>query len=363
MSGKRKLSNDNIYVLPFDISRLISQPETACPACHLNTLTPIAATPSSTAFAVCTSCNRRIELNEPPESPEPQPAPTAPTAPTASPSEFAAIYQIVRDLQARMDGYDQLKAENITLQKKVAALEAQLAAVQASPAANQQKQQQQPRQQPPRQQPTVAQATKTPITWAQRAASSSKVPSARKVAAAARAFQPSTGPQGYEFIYIPRTRRLNRSEVRSRLRSVGVDTARVLDILYPARDVLGLLVHAQYLPLIRETLLKQKIQPLESFDPLDAKHIADPKHASLTTEDRRRLAVDLHRERLLRGLEKMRPHVRPAVARSYVEIGWIAEDDAPQRNAQGHHDAGAVFRMEDRADDIMSEDADDNECL
>jgi hypothetical protein len=149
MSGKRKLSNDNIYVLPFDISRLISQPETACPACHLNTLTPIAATPSSTAFAVCTSCNRRIELNEPPESPEPQPAPTAPTA---SPSEFAAIYQIVRDLQARMDGYDQLKAENITLQKKVAALEAQLAAVQASPAANQQKKQQQPRQQPPRQQ-------------------------------------------------------------------------------------------------------------------------------------------------------------------------------------------------------------------
>ncbi|KAM3579452.1 hypothetical protein VKS41_008308 [Umbelopsis sp. WA50703] len=278
-------------------------------------------------------------------------------------------------LAARVDAHDQALTEIAALQRENAkmrqenaamkahntALQAQLAALKATPA---DKQQQQPRQQQPsRQQPTVAQATKTPITWAQRAASSSKVPSTRKVAAAARAFQPSTGPQGYEFIYIPRTRRLNRSEVRSSLRSVGVDTARVLDILYPARDVLGLLVHAQYLPLIRETLLKQKIQPLESFDPLDAKHIADPKHASLTTEDRRRLAVDLHRERLLRGLEKMRPHVRPAVARSYVEIGWIAEDDAPQRNAQGHHDAGAVFRMEERADDIMSEDAEEDECL
>jgi hypothetical protein len=365
MSGKRKLSNDNIYVLPFDISRLISHPKTACPACHLNTLAPVAATPSSIAFAVCTSCKRRIELHTVPESPEPQPTPTAPTTGQTEPATW---HQAFRELQARMDGFDQLLAENAALRKENAAIKAQLAALQATPTNQQQqqqpRQQQHPRQQqPPRQQPTVAPATTTPTTWAQRAASGPKVPNARKVAAAARAFQPNTGPQGYEFVYIPRTRRLNRSEVRSRLRSVGVDTARVLDIIYPARDVLGLLVHAQYLPLIRETLLKQKIHQLASFDPLDTTHIADPKHASLTTDDRCRLAVDLHRERLLRGLEKMRPHVRPAVTRSYVEIGWIAETDVPQRNDQGHHDAGAVFRGEERADDIMSEDAEEDECL
>jgi hypothetical protein len=59
---------------------------------------------------------------------------------------------------------------------------------------------------------------------------------------------------------------------------VGVDTARILDIIYPARDVLGLLVHVQYLPLITETLKKQKITPLTNFDPVDSKHIAVGDH-------------------------------------------------------------------------------------
>jgi hypothetical protein len=34
----------------------------------------------------------------------------------------------------------------------------------------------------------------------------------------------------------PEPRRLNRSEVRSGIRNVGVDTARILNIIYPARE-------------------------------------------------------------------------------------------------------------------------------
>jgi hypothetical protein len=354
MSGKRKLSNDDIYVLPFDISRLISHPRTACPACHLtDCLIPVSATPTSSAFAACKGCNRRIALEETAESPESQ---SKATAPAFSQADFATLQQAIKDLQDRMNGYDQILAENNALKKENAAMKAQLAALQAAPATKQ--------QQPTRQQPVVAQTiTKPPTTWAQRATNGPKIPNARRIAAAARAFQPNTGPKGYEFVYIPRTRRLNRAEVRSRLRNVGIDTARILDIIYPARDVLGLLVHVQYLPLIKESLLKQKIQPLPSFDPLDPKHIADPKHASLATEDRCRLAAELHRERLLRGLEKMRPHVRPAVARSYVEIGWIDEIDIPRPNTEDRSDAGAPFRLEELADDIMSEVAEPEECL
>jgi hypothetical protein len=83
----------------------------------------------------------------------------------------------------------------------------------------------------------------------------------------------------------------------------------------------------------------------------------------LSTSDRKRLAAELHRDRLVRGLEKMRPHVRPAVARSYVEIGWIDQNDIPSSNTEDRNDAAAVFRMEDSADDIMSEDAEAEECL
>ncbi|KAG2178938.1 hypothetical protein INT43_001785, partial [Umbelopsis isabellina] len=359
----------------------MSRPETACPACHMDeSLKPVPATPSTVAFAICTSCEIRVELVSVPASPKPQPA-TSATA-TISQQDFLALV-------ARVDGHDQVLAELAALRKELASvnkqnatLRAELAALKATPAQQQQQTRQTlPRQQQvPRQPPTVAPATQTPITapitatWAQRAASGTKKkPNARQIAASARAFIPATGPQGFDFVYLPKTRKYQRSEIRSRLRDVGIDTSRVLDIIYPARDVIGLLVHVQYRALLKETLLQKKIETIDSFDPLDPKHIADPRHAPLGTEDRRRLAVDLHRQRLLHGLEKMRPHVSPAVARSYVEIGWIADTDVPQRNTPRHKDAGAAFRKEDTSHkedallhketiDVMSEDSEDDEC-
>lgn len=138
--------------------------------------------------------------------------------------------------------------------------------------------------------------------------------------------------------------------IRSRLRSAGVETSRLLDIIYPAREVIGLLVHRQYKPILKELLVKYGINTIDSFDPLDPKHVADPKYDSVGTAERRRVAVDLHRKRLVKGLELMRAHVVPAVARSYVEIGWIAESDVPERpdpSRKGH----ATRKDDDRSQD------------
>jgi hypothetical protein len=46
------------------------------------------------------------------------------------------------------------------------------------------------------------------------------------MAAAARAFQAIHGLQGYEYIYITRNRRMDRPDVRRRLRRVGIETYR-----------------------------------------------------------------------------------------------------------------------------------------
>ncbi|KAG2171678.1 hypothetical protein INT43_008058 [Umbelopsis isabellina] len=238
----------------------MSRRETACPACHMDeSLKPVAATPSSVAFAICTSCEIRVELASVPASPKPQPA-TSATA-TISQQDFLALV-------ARVDSHDQVLTELAALRKELASTSQTL-----------------PRQpQVPRQPPTVAPATKTPTTapitatWAQRAASGTKKkPNARQIAASARAFIPATGPQGFDFVYLPKTRKYQRSEIRSRLCDVGIDTSRVLDIIYPARDVIGLLVHVQYQALLKETLLQKKIKTTDSFDPLDPKHIADPQ--------------------------------------------------------------------------------------
>ncbi|KAG1387527.1 hypothetical protein G6F59_016362 [Rhizopus arrhizus] len=57
--------------------------------------------------------------------------------------------------------------------------------------------------------------------------------------AAARGFQPVTGEQGFEYIYIPRSRKMTYTEARRRLGRLGVDTWRVLDVSFPAHSVVG----------------------------------------------------------------------------------------------------------------------------
>jgi hypothetical protein len=119
---------------------------------------PVSATPTFFAFAACKGCNRRIALEENAESPEPQ---SKATAPAFSQADFATLQQAIKDLQDRMNGYDQILAENNALEKENAAMKAQLAALQAAPATKQQQQ--------TRQQPVVAQTiTNPPTTWAQK---------------------------------------------------------------------------------------------------------------------------------------------------------------------------------------------------
>ncbi|GAB5589158.1 hypothetical protein Unana1_04058 [Umbelopsis nana] len=244
-----------------------------------------------------------------------------------------------------MNHYDKILAENAMLKEENEALKAQLTASTRKTT-----------QQLPRKQQTVTLAPVTPATWAQKVATNiprRPVPSEGRIAAAARVFQTPSGPQGFEFLYLPRTRRMDRSDVRRRLRRLAIDTSRVMDIIFPSRTVVGLLVYSQYKPTVTSLLQEVKVELVPDFDPVDPKHIADPKHETLSNSERSRLAIQLHRDRLLRGLNFMRPHVAPAVAHAYVLAGWIDEGDVPQRPYTDRDDPSAAFRKED---DEMSED-------
>ena len=102
-----------------------------------------------------------------------------------------------------------------------------------------------------------------------------KPSAARFIAASVRIFEPATGPSGSEYIYLSRNRRLNRSEARSHLRRLGLEPSRLLDISMPTRQVIGLLVHVQYAPTVREVLTKHGLASLD-FNPTNPCHIADP---------------------------------------------------------------------------------------
>ncbi|OAD66963.1 hypothetical protein PHYBLDRAFT_174673 [Phycomyces blakesleeanus NRRL 1555(-)] len=142
-------------------------------------------------------------------------------------------------------------------------------------------------------------ATKASVSLPVTAPKMSTVPSARRIAASVHMFALPSGPSGYEYVYIPRSRRLKHKEVRSSLRTLGVDSSRLLDINFPARGVIGILVHVQYADTFKAKLTTASVEILDAFDPLDPDNVADPKYASLSTHELANTAAMLHHDRCL----------------------------------------------------------------
>ncbi|CAO3613484.1 unnamed protein product [Mucor hiemalis] len=175
-------------------------------------------------------------------------------------------------------------------------------------------------------------------------------PSQKRIEASARIFRPVEGPQGYEYLYITRARNLSRTDVRRHLSRLGVDCGRLLDVSFPARSVLGLLVHLQYKPAVLEALNTAKI-PLLSFDPLDPKHLGDAKFADLSDVEREHAAFAVNAQRCQRTLAHVRPSVVAGVARSFVSFGWLSVEDACQAisspGSASYADAAKAFISDD----------------
>jgi hypothetical protein len=353
------------------------QPKLPCPQCQLiGTITVAPATPTSRGFAVCADnqCNARIALDQ---------FATTATA-TISVAELQDLkntvqlvlskYQGLEDLTRRLS---QVETRNSALAAENAALREELrkAKLQKLPIShnNNNKSTSGPKAPPPwkihappaqgniqaASQVTTQQTPAQP-SWAERTGTSSPtIPnprSERKLAAAARPFQPITEPQGFQYIYIPRTRRMDRAEVRRRLRKLGMETFRILDITFPTRDVVGLLVHVQYMAYVLDTLTRAKVVPVTGFDPTDPKHLSDPRHSTLAETDRRTLATQIHRTRSIRALQFMKPPIAVAVGRQFLALGWIAEEDIPTQRYQDHDDPANGFRqISDRMSDVCSE--------
>ncbi|OAD80287.1 hypothetical protein PHYBLDRAFT_160934 [Phycomyces blakesleeanus NRRL 1555(-)] len=156
-------------------------------------------------------------------------------------------------------------------------------------------------------------------TWASKASVSlpvtapkmSAVPSARRIAASVRMFALPSGPSGYEY----------HKEVRSSLHTLGVDSSQLLDINFPARDVIGVLVHVQYADAFKAKLTTASVEILDAFDPLDPDNVADPKYTSLSTHELANTAAMLHHDRCLQALQFLCPHVAIPVGHFFCEAG------------------------------------------
>ncbi|KAI8966915.1 hypothetical protein BDF20DRAFT_803606, partial [Mycotypha africana] len=195
--------------------------------------------------------------------------------------------------------------------------------------------------------------TDSPINWAQiatRAPRRPRLPTPQKVAAISRGFNLlPEGPKGFKYLYFHRSRRYNYIQIRGNLRAIGVEVGRILDIIFPARNVFGLLIHAQYHDQLLATLAKANVKPIPGgFDP------TDPKFATMTAADREGAAMEINHSRCIRTLTFLHVSNRPMipVARYFIEEGWISNDDlsdliaelGPSRTPRHRDDPGAAFR-------------------
>ncbi|KAI8366793.1 uncharacterized protein BYT42DRAFT_619437 [Radiomyces spectabilis] len=261
---------------------------------------------------------------------------------TTSPDQFAAMQAQINYLTAQvtthrteLDQIRHLLEENQQLRNENAQLKAQLAAATASVSTSYSK-------------PTVSTSapntetatrpTSTPSApmgsdasqWATVTKKYRPVrpkPKPKTRASDARTFQITDGPSGFQYLYIPRSRRLTRHETRTRLRRLGVDPYRVLDITFPARSVVGLLIHVQYRALVEETLGQHNILVIHDFDPCDPIHMADPEVKQMSLADQQAFAESLHSARCEKAVLRLPYHLASPIARSFLEANIFDTDD------------------------------------
>ncbi|KAI8080747.1 uncharacterized protein B0P05DRAFT_539428 [Gilbertella persicaria] len=132
----------------------------------------------------------------------------------------------------------------------------------------------------------------------------------------------------YEYVYLPNKYRDRLSAFRRKLRLIGLDNSRVLDVHYPARNVVALLIHSAYKEDLLKVMAKYSLPVLTDFDPFSAANVKDPAFASLDADALSAKARELQQARLVRALGYIREQVRRQVAYDFVRQGWLAKEQA-----------------------------------
>ncbi|KAL0073617.1 hypothetical protein F4703DRAFT_1972194, partial [Phycomyces blakesleeanus] len=116
---------------------------------------------------------------------------------------------------------------------------------------------------------------------------------------ATHALQPESGPSAYAFVYLPCHHHLKYSQVRKLLKTFKIQQSCVLDIAFPERGTLFLLVHNDFKNKITQLFADIGVSMKTDFDPLDHQIIADLAHAHKPMQDCQQLAYKLHHQHLL----------------------------------------------------------------
>lgn len=176
----------------------------------------------------------------------------------------------------------------------------------------------------------------------------------KREAAASRFFQAPSATQGFQYLYIPTKARIPLGKLRTTFKKLGVNNGRLLDLHYPDRNIVAVLVHNDYATELEELLTKRGIKLQTTFDPCDERVIKDPKYANESPEQRQQLARELHNQRLQKALVHIRGTAKFAVARFFAHKTWITQEQLAEalatdtyfNHSQGPT-TGDIFHIDD----------------
>ncbi|KAI7850526.1 hypothetical protein BDC45DRAFT_446873, partial [Circinella umbellata] len=101
----------------------------------------------------------------------------------------------------------------------------------------------------------------------------------------------------FNHVHIPCQQRTTRQETRKLLRHLNINTSGILDISFPGRNIISLLVHRRYLPKIISIMQIAKIPVLKDFDPTHLDNFKDPKYKKCSAPERDTISKQCYRTR------------------------------------------------------------------
>lgn len=130
----------------------------------------------------------------------------------------------------------------------------------------------------------------------------------------------TSSKKGYAIIYLKSTHRSQHSETRKALAILGVPQGRIIDVHFPVRGVIGLLVHKAFEQQLKDILQKAKISIDTEFSPQSAESLLESQYKDLSLEKRKEKAEELFTERMLRTCARMpKTYLGAAIIRHFVQ--------------------------------------------
>ncbi|KAG1517857.1 hypothetical protein G6F46_000457 [Rhizopus delemar] len=146
---------------------------------------------------------------------------------------------------------------------------------------------------PPTKRPPPPELESTPL---QKASKSKYAPPLPSQTAAARTFSPPSTNQG----------------------------SRVLDICYPDRHLVALLIQNYYEAEVRSQLEKFEIPIHDDYDPMDPNDLRNPYYDDFDQDEKECAAWSVFTQRVIRAIRRLNGPIQRAVARFFVDKGIIA---------------------------------------